>query len=317
MYEGKKIMKYFILFSFLLSVFAGEDIGNNLKLGIPSGQGQIVNREGYAFCYSEKHEQPLWVAYQLTKDEVLSKVAKRKDNFRKDPLIKTGSAALADYKGSGYDRGHLAPAADMAWSEKAMSESFYLSNMSPQVPGLNRGMWKDLEARVRDWSMVNEELYVYTGALIRPGYKSIGTNKVTVPQWYYKVIVDVHPPELKAIAFIMPNRKPQKSMQEFVVTIDKLEEVTGLDFLSALNDAQQSKLESSYDLSKWSFKKMDYSAWETNKKNPNPKESKSGVLYWISASSKKRHNPNCRFYKQSKGHSSLFKDGVACKSCGG
>ena len=280
-------------------------------------ESKIISHFSYTLNYNEMHEQASWVAYRLTGLKLQNPITNRIDNFRTDPKIITGSATLSDYKGSGYDRGHLAPAADMAWSEKAMSESFYLSNMSPQVPGLNRGMWKDLEARVRDWSMVNEELYVYTGALIRPGYKSIGTNKVTVPQWYYKVIVDVHPPELKAIAFIMPNRKPQKSMQEFVVTIDKLEEVTGLDFLSALNDAQQSKLESSYDLSKWSFKKMDYSAWETNKKNPNPKESKSGVLYWISASSKKRHNPNCRFYKQSKGHSSLFKDGVACKSCGG
>jgi DNA/RNA endonuclease G (NUC1) len=310
-------MKYFILFSFLLSALAGEDIGNNLKLGIPSDQGQIINREGYAFCYSEKHEQPLWVVYQLTKDEVLSKVAKRKDNFRKDPLIKTGSAALADYKGSGYDRGHLAPAADMAWSEKAMSDSFYLSNMSPQVPGLNRGMWKDLESLVRHWAVTNDSLYVYTGALIRPGYKSLGVNQVTIPQWYYKVVVDIHPPETKAIAFIMPNRKPQKGLQEFVVTIDKLEAVTGLDFLSSINDELESKLESSYDLSKWSFTNKDYSAWVKKEIKKDQEVKHIGVLYWITSNSNKRHNPNCRYYKKAAGYTSEVKEGVACKICGG
>ena len=97
-----------LLLTFSLSLFAA-DKGNNLVLGIPSKDGQIVNRLGYAFCYSEKHEQPLWVTYELTKQEVLTKVAERKDNFRKDPLVKTGSALLTDYKGSGYDRGHLAP----------------------------------------------------------------------------------------------------------------------------------------------------------------------------------------------------------------
>ena len=89
------------------------------------------------------------VSYKLTKAEVQNQVTKRKDNFRLDPVIKTGSAILADYKGSGYDRGHLAPAGDMAWSKKAMSESFFLTNMSPQVPGVHRGMWRILEEQIR------------------------------------------------------------------------------------------------------------------------------------------------------------------------
>ena len=104
---------------------------------------QIVNHLGYSLSYNEKNEQASWVAYELTADQVRGTV-KRKDSFRSDPLIKTGSASLSDYKGSGYDRGHLAPAADMKWSTTAMSESFFMSNMSPQLPGFNRGIWKKL-----------------------------------------------------------------------------------------------------------------------------------------------------------------------------
>ena len=206
-------LSIFILSLLLIALTSWAN--DSLDLGTPSRDGQLVDRTGYAFLYSEKHEQPLWVCYKLTKAEVLNKVAKRKDNFRLDPVIKTGSAILADYKGSGYDRGHLAPAEDMAWSKRAMSESFFLTNMSPQVPALNRGMWRILEEQIRKWAVKEQELYIMTGPIIRSNYKTIGPNKVTVPQWYYKVIVDYHQPEIKAIAFMIPNRKPRKSLQSF------------------------------------------------------------------------------------------------------
>ena len=245
------MFRLLLLLTFSLSLFAA-DKGNNLALGVPSNNGQIVNRIGYAFCYSEKHEQPLWVTYELTKLEVLNKVAERKDNFRKDPLIKTGSALLTDYKGSGYDRGHLAPAADMTWSGTAMSESFYLSNMSPQNPGLNRGMWKQLESYCRNWAVENGKIHIITGPLIRPNYSTIGPNKVTVPQWYYKICVSVK--NRKAIAFIIPNRKPQRSLTKFVVTVDKLEAVTGLDFMDKLPDDLENQIEAKSDIKDWNLK---------------------------------------------------------------
>jgi len=233
--------RYFSILSLLLITLSSW-ANDNLDLGTPSRDGQLVDRTGYAFLYSERHEQPLWVSYKLTKDEVQNKVAKRKDNFRLDPAIKTGSAILADYKGSGYDRGHLAPAGDMAWSKEAMSDSFFLTNMSPQVPALNRGMWRILEEQIRKWARKEQKLYIITGPIIRPNYKIIGPNKVTVPQWYYKIIVDYHQPEIKALAFMIPNRKPQKSLQSFVVSIDKLEEVTQLDFLNLLPQQVQEQL---------------------------------------------------------------------------
>ncbi|MAT77435.1 hypothetical protein CMK14_20115 [Candidatus Poribacteria bacterium] len=122
----------------------------------------------------------------------------------------------------------------MAWSKDTMSESFFLTNMSPQVPALNRGMWRILEEQIRTWALKEQELYIITGPIIRPNYKTIGPNKVTVPQWDYKIIVDYHQPEIKAPAFMTPNRKPQKPLPSFAVSIDKLEKVTQLDFLNLL-----------------------------------------------------------------------------------
>ena len=126
-----RYLSIFILSLLLITLSSWAN--DNLDLGTPSRDGQLVDRTGYAFLYSEKHEQPLWVSYKLTKAEVQNKVTKRKDNFRLDPVIKTGSAILADYKGSGYDRGHLAPAGDMAWSKEAMSESFFKISTSTLV----------------------------------------------------------------------------------------------------------------------------------------------------------------------------------------
>ena len=131
------------------SVISVKSKYDNLSYGVPGKADSIIDREGYSLGYIEYHEQPAWVTYKLTRTEATTKAAKRGDDFREDPSVPTGSATLADYRRSGYDRGHLAPAADMAFSSKTMSESFYMSNMSPQKPAFNRGCWKELEEQVR------------------------------------------------------------------------------------------------------------------------------------------------------------------------
>ena len=181
---------------------------------------------GFSLKYNEVYEQAEWVAYLLTDDEVLGTVD-RIDRFRADDSIPTDSASLADYRGSGYDRGHLAPAADMKWSETAMDESFLMSNMSPQAPGFNRGIWKRLEGIVREWAVENEEVYVVTGPVLTDGpYLALGENQVAVPKQYYKVILDYKEPELKAIRFILPNEKSNLPLSVFVVSVDRVEEIT-------------------------------------------------------------------------------------------
>lgn len=226
---------------------------DNLAFGIPGPADTIVDREGYALGYIEYHEQPAWVIYHMTYDEVTMKATNRNDHFREDPAIPSGSATLADYRSSGYDRGHLAPAADMAFSIKTMDESFYMSNMSPQRGEFNRGIWKDLESQVRSFAISEKDIYVVTGPIL-PKTKTItiGANKVTVPDAYYKVIYDRTPPE-KMIGFILPNKGSSKHLQEFTVTVDAVEQATGLDFFSELPQPQQEQLESTISTSAWKW----------------------------------------------------------------
>lgn len=228
---------------------------DNLLLGRPRAihkVDRVLDREGYAYGYSEQHEQPLWVIYRLTDQEVKSKTQKRTDDFREDPRILTRSAQLEDYKGSGYDRGHLAPAADMGWSKSVMSESFYMSNMSPQLPDCNRGIWLDLEKKVRDFAIAEKEVYVVVGPVFEEGkeIKTIGENKVSVPHAYYKVVYDLTKPQ-KMIAFIIPNAKGNKKLQRYAVSVKDVEEKTGLTFFPDLADGE--KLKKSYSVSDWNF----------------------------------------------------------------
>lgn len=220
----------------------------------PISEGEIVNHSNYSLAYSEQHEQPYWVLYHLTPDMVNGSVS-RTDDFRPDPAVSTQSASLADYKGSGYDRGHLCPAADMKQSALAMSETFYLSNMSPQNASFNRGIWKSLESTVRNWSLAENGIWVVTGAVFKDNKGTIGTNKVSVPGYYYKIVYDNTGDE-KMIALILPNAKGEKQLSDYVVTVDKVEELTGIDFFPQLDDTIEEKLESQSDPTKWSFNKV-------------------------------------------------------------
>ncbi|MEQ8415432.1 MAG: DNA/RNA non-specific endonuclease [Imperialibacter sp.] len=211
----------------------------------------IVEHEGYTLAYDEDIEQPKWVAYRLTAENISKNAAQRKDNFRSDNDVRTESATLADYKGSGYDRGHLAPAADFSWSQSAMDGTFFLSNMSPQDPSFNRGIWKQLEEKVRDWGMRDKELFVVVGPIVEGGAKKIGKNKVAVPQKFYKIVLDISEPELKAIGFVMENKASTLGIMEYTVTIDSIEKITGLDFFPMIPDELEKKLESTINKNLW------------------------------------------------------------------
>ena len=189
----------------------------------------MVRHLAFTLVYEEQYEQAKWVAYQLTAAET-QKIYERTNKFIVDPDITTGSASLADYKGSGYDRGHLAPASDMGWSETSMAESFFYSNMSPQTPSFNRGIWKKGEDLVRRWAKEYSDLYIVTGPVLKAGLATIGPNKVAVPEYYYKVILHRNGPETKAIAFLMANEGSREALQSFAVSVDSVEKVTGIDF---------------------------------------------------------------------------------------
>lgn len=244
---------FFLIFAVSCRTPVVESGYDNLILGVPGPSDTLIEREGYALGYIEKHEQPAWVQYVLTADEVSRAMVNRSDDFRADPYVPTGSATPQDYTRSGYDRGHLAPAADMAYSARTMSESFYMSNMSPQAPQFNRGIWSKLEKLVRHFATREKRIVVVTGPILSAEKAiTIGANKVSVPQYYYKAIYDTTPPE-KMIAFVMPNEGSNADLRTFVVTVDDVEVMTGLDFFSLVPQPLQEQLESSINISAWDW----------------------------------------------------------------
>ena len=225
-------------------------IQSNPSFTPSSTTSSVIKHKYYSVSYNEKYEQAEWIAYKLT-SAMIAGYAERKNNFKEDPLVSSGSASLADYKGSGYDRGHLCPAADMKISQEAMNESFYMSNMSPQDPSFNRGIWKSLEEKVRSWAATETEVYVVTGGILTSVNKTIGANQVGVPQEYYKIVYDYSGNNTKMIGFILPNKKGEKQLPEYVVPVNRIETITGIDFFPQLPDEIEEALES----------KSNYSAW--------------------------------------------------------
>jgi endonuclease G len=225
----------------IVSFFLGIVVTNAQNLEPSTYLGDVVRHEYYSISYVEEYEQAEWTFHMICKD--CFGAAERKNNFRKDPSIKTTSALLSDYKGSGYDRGHLVPAGDMTKNELAMSESFYMSNMSPQSPSFNRGIWRKLESQIRNWSYTYDTTYVVTGPILNFGYSTIGDNKVAVPQLYYKVIYLKN--RQKMVAYILPNEGSKSNLSNFQVTVDEVEQKTMIDFFPRLEDALETQLESS------------------------------------------------------------------------
>ena len=241
-----------LLLAIFISLVFAVSCDENLGLPYYESGSEIIRNTGYVAKYSEAHELAEWVAYQLTGEEVDAEVAERTKDFREDPAVSTGTATKKDYKYTGYERGHLAPAEDFDWSEDAMSGTFYFTNIAPQKGGFNRGIWLRLENRVRTWALENDEIYVVTGPVLTDGpYETIGDNQVAVPKRFYKVILDYKEPETKAIGFILRHEQSSDALGTFAVSIDEVERVTGLDFFHFLPDETEELLELVFDQSSW------------------------------------------------------------------
>ncbi len=227
---------------------------NAKRLEFPSVRDDesVILHHGYSLVYDEPCEQAKWIAYILTKKETEG-LEERGNKFIEDPFVETGSSTNEDYAKSGYDRGHLAPAADMKWSEKAMKESFFFSNMSPQSPSFNRGIWKKLEEKMRDWAILYDSILIVTGPILKGDLKKIGVNEVCVPDYYYKVIIDYKKDKSKAIGFIMPIMVGSRPLADYSRTIDEVEKETGIDFFFQFNDEFEEKLESKICIPCWEW----------------------------------------------------------------
>jgi endonuclease G, mitochondrial len=217
----------------------------------PISAGEIIEHTYYKLAYSEMHEQAIWVFYMLTPDFFNSSIY-RTDDFRVDPEIKTGSATPEDYKGSGYDRGHLCPAADMKLNESSVSESFFMSNISPQEPEFHRQIWGKLELQVREWAKTEDTIVVVTGPIFRNTKGTIGENRVTIPGYYYKIVLDLTGKK-KMIALVFKNSYEKRPIENLVLSVDSVEKLTGIDFFAGLPNEVENKLESNSDIRLWNF----------------------------------------------------------------
>lgn len=214
---------------------------------------QLVAHQYYTVSYSHHHQNPEWVAYELLGKRLEQPQQYGRASFKDDPQIPRVASSQV-YTNTGYDRGHLVPAHDMAFDKRAMEESFYMSNICPQVPDFNRGIWKRLEHQVRIWARHERRLYVITGPLLRervPYSTRLGATGPSIPRGFFKVILDYDGNDTKGIAFIITNEGLDEPLGNFVTSIDRVEAYTGLDFFPNLSPQEEKYLEGSADIERW------------------------------------------------------------------
>ncbi|WP_158728483.1 MULTISPECIES: DNA/RNA non-specific endonuclease [unclassified Flavobacterium] len=213
----------------------------------------IVKHNYYSLSYNETYEQAEWVAYELKKDYIKNNNFKR-PFFIEDTKVETGSADWRNYKNSNYDKGHLCPAGDMEFSMSAYNDTFFTSNISPQDKQFNGGIWNRLEQKVRYWAVKDNGVYVVTGGVLNNSLNTIGKENVAVPQYFYKILMNRSGNRLKMIGFLMPNQPSDQPLYKFVVSVDTIEKLTGINFFPQLEDRLENQLEANKDYKDWSFK---------------------------------------------------------------
>ncbi len=229
-----------------------ETIARNFDFLPSSSTNQVVKHQYYTLSYNEVHEQAEWVAYELKKDYIKNNNFKR-PFFIEDDKVKTGSADWRNYKNTKYDKGHLCPAGDMEFALDAYNDTFFTSNISPQVRNFNNGVWNRLEQKVRYWAVKYDGIYVITGGVLESSLMTIGKERVSVPKSFYKILLDNSGDELKMIGFLVPNTESNKPLYSFVVSVDYIEKLTGINFFPKLNDNIENQLEKRNDYKDWSF----------------------------------------------------------------
>lgn len=216
---------------------------------------QVITHVGYTVSYNPEWRVPNWVAYELTDFESGGE-EKRSNHFLPDPLVEGDPVVTADYKNSGYDRGHMAPAADMKWSEQAMRESFYMTNMCPQLHNLNAGDWKSLEDLGREWARKYGSVYIACGPIVEEGFSTIGTErKIAIPSAFFKVFLRRKGNGWTSIGFVMANEAGSKPLMTYMMSVNEIEERTNIDLFYLLPDDIEEEVESCQDPSDWALKR--------------------------------------------------------------
>lgn len=229
----------------VLTPLLAED---NLKFGQPACVGPVLDKNFFVVCYDPAHKIPAWVGYALTKEDSLSQATGRQGSFRADAALpRGGRAENSDYSGSGYDKGHMAPARDFTRSVEAMRATFVLTNAVPQKHGVNGGKWAQLEEAVHHLASTRGTVWVFSGPVFagQAPIKTIGPDKVAVPTHTYKVVLCVHPNgDKEMFGFVLPDiDKPSDTINGYTFSVNQVERLTGLDFFGALPADEQNRLE--------------------------------------------------------------------------
>lgn len=222
---------------------------------LPNGTPeQIKEYTGFTVSFNKENHTPNYVAWELLDSEIAYDI-ERTDNFWKDNEIE-GCPAHKDYSYSGYDRGHMCPAADQKWSKKAMEDCFVMANMCPQDHQLNAGAWNTLESKERQWAKRDGLVMIIAGPIYEgEGQKRIGDLGIRVPDAFFKVLLAPYIDNPRAIAFVYPNMDSPGNMQGYALSVDKLEEMLGYDFFAALPDELENKVEAVYSFTEWNSSK--------------------------------------------------------------
>lgn len=227
---------------------AGLEIPRTLQ----SSEGKILHRVGYTTSYNAANRIPNWVAWHLTPNHVSGRYQRGSEVFHEDDDVSNPKAYDSDYRGSGYDRGHMCPSGDNKWSKEAQEQSFLFTNICPQRHSLNAGAWNDVELQCRAWAKRYGDLYIVCGpVLYDQQHKTIGRNRVVVPEAFFKVVLRKQDNNYKAIGFVYENKGASRDMNRYVRSIDDVEQLTGLDFFSDLPDNIEEKIERKADLRDW------------------------------------------------------------------
>lgn len=239
-----------------VEVVANEQPSGDEGLGLPAAveddNVMLLHRVGYTVAYNKETRNPLWVAWHLTSDHTNGPYKRSGLKFAEDEEVPQPRATNADYRNSGYDRGHMCPSGDNRWSEEAQLQSFLYTNACPQIHGLNAGDWNELEQKCRDWATDYGGVYIVSGPLFDKGvrHKTIGPNKVMVPERFFKVVLRVGN-DAQAIGFVCHNESGNRPLRQYAMTVDEVENLTGLDFFQALPDDIEERVESEASLSNW------------------------------------------------------------------
>lgn len=216
-----------------------------------SENGLLLEYTGFTVSFNTETKLPNWVAYELTAEETEGQV-KRNSNFFPDPELEAKQADNNDYRNTGWDRGHMAPAGDMKWSEQAMFESCYFTNICPQNKNLNGGDWRALEERCRTWAKKYGKVQIVCGPIIGEMENgTLGENKVAIPDAFYKVLLVKIAEGYEGIGFIFENKAGHKKLGEYSLSIDDVEIMTGLDFFHQLPNKTEKEVEATYHKDVW------------------------------------------------------------------